>query len=50
MEYEATFEVRIGGTLSDHEIERLREAMLKAFDEAKLPYKADVVTGSIRPA
>ena len=48
MEYEATFEVRIGGKLTDHECERLREAMLKALDEAKLPYKADVVTGSVR--
>lgn len=47
MEYEATFEVRVNRKLTDDQLEDLRNAMLKALDEAKLPFKADVVTGGI---
>ncbi len=47
MEYEATFEVRTSKKLTPDEADDLRAAMLEALDKAKLPFKADVVTGGI---
>lgn len=47
MEYEATFLVQIPKKLTDEELEDLRNAMMEALDKAKLPFKADVVTGGM---
>lgn len=47
MEYDLMLEVQTNKKLTDNEKDRLREAVLKALDEAKLPFNADVVTGSV---
>lgn len=47
--YEVTLEVRTSKPLNEQQQGLLRSDMLKALDEADLPYGADVVTGAILP-
>ena len=47
MEYEVTLLVQIPKKLSDEQLEDFRDAVLEALDKAKLPFKADVVTGGV---
>lgn len=47
MEYEVTLVVQIHKKLTADQCDDLREAVLEALDKAKLPFKADVVTGGV---
>jgi hypothetical protein len=49
MTYDVIFEVQVNKQLTESQRDRLREAMLKALDEAAadLPFNADVVTASV---
>jgi hypothetical protein len=47
MEYEVTLLVQIPKKLTAEQCEDLSNAILEALDQAKLPFKADVVTGGV---
>lgn len=47
MTYYLTIEVRTQKALGTIQQDKLRDAVLQALDEAKLPYSADCVTASI---
>ena len=51
-DYEVSLDVRVNKKLSDLEMDLLRDAIMSALDEAKdkLPFDADVMTSSTRPA
>lgn len=48
--YEVTLEVRTDKALNEQQQVLLRSDILSALDDADLPFKADVVTGSINAA
>lgn len=48
MQYEVNLEVQVKKDLNEAQRDLLRETILKALDEADLPFGADVVTGIVR--
>lgn len=46
--YEVRIDVRVNKRLTQDQQDDLREAMLKALDNARLPFKADVVTADVK--